>query len=96
MWCRDLYFESINYIILTLFIKSAKSIAVANFFVLIGRIAVGTGILYAGLKRTVTYAPNSYGRLVNIAVIGFAFIETFAFMLFGVMSYIMVLQTILI
>lgn len=74
-----------------LFIKAAKSIAIANLFAPIGGIAVGTGILYAGLMRSVAYAPDSYGRLFNIAVIGFAFIETFAFMLFGVMGYIMVL-----
>jgi len=74
-----------------LFVKTTKSIEITNLFALIGWIVVDTGILYAGLMCSVAYAPDSYGRLFNIAVIGFAFIETFAFMLFGVMGYIMVL-----
>lgn len=43
--------------------------------------AVGTGIIFSGLIRAVAYAPDEASGLFNYAALGFAFIETFAFML---------------
>lgn len=45
--------------------------------------AVGTGMVFGALIRGVAYAPDQEETMFNYTVLGFAFIETFAFMLFG-------------
>ena len=51
--------------------------------------AIGTGIIFSGLIKGASYSPDSSTDLFNFAALGFAFIETFAFMLFFVMTVIM-------
>jgi len=46
--------------------------------------ALGTGILFAALDRSLSYSPDNEDVLFNYAALGFAFIETFAFTLFFV------------
>ena len=45
--------------------------------------AIGTGMVFSALIRGVAYAPEQEETMFNYTVLGFAFIETFAFMLFG-------------
>ena len=64
-----------------LFVKAAKSLALAIAFLPILGCALGTGILFAALVRSLSYSPDNEDVLFNYAALGFAFIETFAFML---------------
>jgi F0F1-type ATP synthase membrane subunit c/vacuolar-type H+-ATPase subunit K len=43
--------------------------------------AVGTGIIFGALLNSLAYAPDREDSLFNYATMGFAFIETFAFIL---------------
>jgi F0F1-type ATP synthase membrane subunit c/vacuolar-type H+-ATPase subunit K len=51
--------------------------------------AVGTGIVYAALLRSAAYSPEVEDQLFNYAALGFAFIETFAFMLIFVTASVL-------
>ena len=66
-----------------LFVKAAKVISVSIAFLPIAGCAIGTGIIFGALVRGISYSPEQEENMFNYAVLGFAFIETFAFMLFG-------------
>ena len=42
---------------------------------------MGTGVIFGSLIKSVAYAPENEDSLFNYATMGFAFIETFAFIL---------------
>jgi len=71
-----------------LFIKAAKIIAFSITFLPIIGCAIGTGLLFSALVKGIAYAPETEEVLFNYSMLGFAFIETFAFMLFGVAGLI--------
>jgi F0F1-type ATP synthase membrane subunit c/vacuolar-type H+-ATPase subunit K len=71
-----------------LFIKAAKTVAIGIVFLPITGCAIGTGIVFASLLKSVSYAPDYEEVLFNYAIIGFAFIETFSFFLFGIAGFI--------
>lgn len=50
--------------------------------------AIATGMLFSSLIRGVSYAPDQEEVLFNYTALGFAFIESFAFMLFGMAGFI--------
>ncbi len=50
--------------------------------------AVGTGILFAAYLRALAYSPDLEDTLFSYTTLGFAFIESFAFLLFGVAALI--------
>ena len=58
---------------------TAKSIS----FLPLAGCAIGTGMVFGSLIRGISYSPEQEETMFNYAVLGFAFIETFAFMLFG-------------
>ena len=66
-----------------LFVKAAKLISISIVLLPIAGCALGTGALFAALIRGVAYAPEQENILFNFATMGFAFIETFAFMCIG-------------
>jgi F0F1-type ATP synthase membrane subunit c/vacuolar-type H+-ATPase subunit K len=66
-----------------LFVKAAKTVAIGMVFFPITGCAIGTGIVFASLLKSVSYAPDYEEVLFNYAIIGFAFIETFCFFCFG-------------
>lgn len=72
-----------------LFVKSAKAIAISLVFAPITGCAIATGLIFASLLRGLAYAPDQEEVLFNYSIIGFAFVETFAFMLFGVTGLIL-------
>ena len=66
-----------------LFVKAAKVIAVSMAFLPIAGCAIGTGLVFGALVRGISYSPEQEESMFNYAILGFAFIETFAFMLFA-------------
>ena len=71
-----------------LFVKAAKVVAIGICFFPITGCAIGTGIIFASLLKSVSYAPDYEEVLFNYAMLGFAFIETFAFLLFFILIVI--------
>jgi F0F1-type ATP synthase membrane subunit c/vacuolar-type H+-ATPase subunit K len=71
-----------------LFIKAAKVLAFSIAFLPLLGCAIGTGILFAALVKATAYAPETEDSLFNYSMLGFAFIESFAFMLFGIAGLI--------
>ena len=53
--------------------------------------AIGTGLIFASLVKSISYAPDYEDVLFNYAALGFAFVETFAFMLIFAAGLILVL-----
>ena len=66
-----------------LFIKAAKILAISITFLPLTGCAIATGLVFAGLVRSVSYSPDVEDALFNYATLGFAFIESFSFLLFG-------------
>ena len=50
--------------------------------------AIGVGLIFASLLKSVSYAPDYEEILFNYAMLGFAFIETFEFLLFFILAVI--------
>ena len=65
-----------------LFVKAAKAIGLGLAFFPLTGCAIGVGILYASLLKSTAYAPDYEDTLFNLTILGFAFIETFAFFCF--------------
>jgi len=74
-----------------LFIKAAKVIGFAMIFSSIAGCAVGTGLIYSSLIRGCAYAPEMEDAMFNYASLGFAFVETFCFILIGAGITVLVL-----
>jgi len=74
-----------------LFVKAAKILALASVFTPIAGCAIGTGLIYSALVRGCAYAPEQEEIMFNYASLGFAFVETFAFMLIAVALTIVVM-----
>lgn len=65
-----------------LFVKAAKVIALSVTFLPLTGCAIGTGLIFASLLKSISYAPDLDDVLFNYAALGFAFVESFAFLLF--------------
>jgi len=50
--------------------------------------AIATGLIFASLLKSVSYAPDYEEVLFNYATLGFAFVESFSFLLFFVAGFI--------
>lgn len=73
---------------LMLFIKAAKVLALGVVMLPITGCAIGTGIIFSSLIRGLSFAPDLEETLFNYATLGFAFVESFAFLLFGIAAII--------
>ena len=71
-----------------LFVKAAKAISLGILFIPFTGCAIGVGLIFASLLKSVSYAPDYEEILFNYAMLGFAFIETFAFLLFFILAVI--------
>jgi F0F1-type ATP synthase membrane subunit c/vacuolar-type H+-ATPase subunit K len=71
-----------------LFVKADKVVALSITFLPLTGCAIGTGIIFASLLKSVAYAPDSEETLFSYCALGFAFVETFALMLFGAAAVI--------
>jgi F0F1-type ATP synthase membrane subunit c/vacuolar-type H+-ATPase subunit K len=53
--------------------------------------AIATGIVFSSLIRGVSYSPDLEEVLFNYTALGFAFIESFSFLLFFVAIIVVIL-----
>ena len=51
--------------------------------------AIATGLIFAALLRGISYAPDTEEVLFNYTTLGFAFVETFSFLLIFVAIIVM-------
>jgi F0F1-type ATP synthase membrane subunit c/vacuolar-type H+-ATPase subunit K len=71
-----------------LFVKAAKSVALSIVFMPLTGCAIATGLIFASLLKSISYAPDYEESLFNYATLGFAFVESFAFLIFGAAFFI--------
>jgi F0F1-type ATP synthase membrane subunit c/vacuolar-type H+-ATPase subunit K len=71
-----------------LFVKAAKAISLGILFIPFTGCAIGVGLIFAALVKSISYAPDFEEIIFNYAMLGFAFIETFAFLLFFILAII--------
>ena len=71
-----------------LFVKAAKAVALSLIFMPLTGCAIATGLIFASLLKSISYAPDYEETLFNYAGLGFAFVESFAFLLFGAAALI--------
>jgi F0F1-type ATP synthase membrane subunit c/vacuolar-type H+-ATPase subunit K len=76
-------------IFVLLFVKAAKVIALSVTFLPLMGCAVATGLVFSALIKGISYSPEQEDVLFNYTTLGFAFIESFAFMLFLVAAIIL-------
>ena len=67
-----------------LFVKSAKVLALAIVFLPLTGCALATGLIFASLVRGLSYSPEMEETMFNYTALGFAFVESFSFLLFFV------------
>lgn len=63
-----------------MFLKAAKSIALAMTTVPFAGCAIGLGLVFAAFLRATSYAPDLEDTLFSHAMLGFALIESFMVM----------------
>jgi F0F1-type ATP synthase membrane subunit c/vacuolar-type H+-ATPase subunit K len=74
-----------------LFIKAAKVLSLSLTFIPLTGCSVATGLIFASLIRSIAYAPDLEEVLFNYTALGFAFVESFAFLLFFVAAIVIFL-----
>jgi len=74
-----------------LFVKAAKVVGISIVLMPLTGCAIGTGLIFASLLKSVSYAPDYEEVLFNYAALGFAFVESFAFFLFFGLAIIYVM-----
>ena len=72
-----------------LFVKAFKVLALSLVFLPLTGCAIATGLVFAALIKGISYSPDLEEILFNYTVLGFAFIESFAFILFFATAMIM-------
>lgn len=72
-----------------LFIKAAKVLGFAITFIPLTGCALGTGAIYSALIQGTAYAPEQEDSMFNYASLGFAFVETFAFICVGASIFVL-------
>lgn len=73
-----------------LFIKASKVLALSFVFMPLTGCAIATGLVFAALIKGISYSPDLEELLFNYTALGFAFIESFAFILIFVAILIMI------
>jgi F0F1-type ATP synthase membrane subunit c/vacuolar-type H+-ATPase subunit K len=71
-----------------LFVKSSKMLALSIVFLPITGCAIATGLIFASLIYSISLAPYEEELLFNYAALGFAFVESFSFILFFAAAFI--------
>nr|QPL15897.1 ATP synthase subunit 9 [Strombidium sp.] len=74
-----------------LFVKSSKVLALSLVFMPLTGCAIATGLIFASLLKSMAYAPDYEEALFNYAALGFAFVESFSFLLMFVAGFIYIL-----
>lgn len=73
-----------------LFIKASKVLALSFVFSPLMGCAIATGLVFAALIKGISYSPDLEEILFNYTALGFAFIESFAFILMFVAVLILI------
>ena len=68
------------------FVKAVKCLSFATLTLPLGGCALGVGLIFAGLLRAEAYAPEMTGSLFGRAMTGFALVESFMFIIVGVLA----------
>ena len=68
-----------------------KVLAVSVVLLPLTGCAVATGLIFASLIKGISYAPDLEENLFNYTTLGFAFVESFSFLLFGGIGLILIL-----
>lgn len=74
-----------------LFIKASKILSLGFVFMPLAGCAIATGLVFSALIKGISYAPDVEEILFNYTTLGFAFVESFAFLLFFVAIIVIVL-----
>lgn len=74
-----------------LFIKASKILSLSFVFIPLIGCAIATGLIFSALIQGIAYAPDLEEVLFNYTTLGFAFVESFAFLLFFVAATIIVM-----
>lgn len=72
-----------------LFIKASKILSLSFVFIPLTGCAIATGLIFASLIKGISYAPDLEEILFNYTTLGFAFVESFAFLLFFVAAVVL-------
>lgn len=71
-----------------LFLKALKALALTTGTMAFGFCAIGVGLVFNSLLRSLAYSPENEEGLFGYALIGFALIETFGVLTLGVMGLV--------
>lgn len=74
-----------------LLVLAAKTMVLGGCMLPISAAALGVGVLFAGYNIALARNPEEAETLFNGALMGFALIETFIFMSFGVSAVVYIL-----
>jgi len=74
-----------------LFVKAAKILSLGFVFTPFAGCAVATGLIFGALLRSISYSPDQEEILFAYGALGFAFVETFALILFAIAGLIIFL-----
>ena len=89
MIIQNLYYKFNN--IFVLFVKASKVLSLSFVFLPLTGCAIATGLIFASLIKGISYAPDLEEVLFNYTTLGFAFVESFAFLLFFVAVLVIVI-----
>ena len=67
-----------------------KSVAFAAAVLPLGGCAIGVGLIFAALMRAESYAPDIAASLFGRAMLGFALVESFMFIIVATLGLIFV------
>ena len=70
--------------------KAFKSVAIGLGVMPIAGCAIGTGIIFHSLLRSLAYAPDIEDELFTYAMLGFGLVETFAFFIIAFIFIILI------
>jgi F0F1-type ATP synthase membrane subunit c/vacuolar-type H+-ATPase subunit K len=73
-----------------IFVRAMKSIAFGCAVLPLGGCAVGVGLIFAALMRSESYSPDIAASLFSRAMLGFALVESFMFIILAALGLIFV------
>ena len=72
------------------FIRAIKSLALGVAVLPLGGCAIGVGMIFSGLMQAETYAPELSSMLFGRAMLAFALVESFMFLIVATLGLIFV------
>ena len=72
------------------FVRAIKSLAIGVAVLPLGGCAVGVGMIFSGLMQAEAYAPEISSMLFGRAMLGFALVESFMFLIVAAVGLIFI------